>query len=109
MIQDGAIHRDLNIVISQGQRKVEEDIENEIERVQKRVSYAEPPHLFRNLGGGKFTEVTAQMGKPFAAPKVARSAAYADIDNDGFFRWILNASAESRASRHVASVRDDHQ
>ena len=37
-------------------------IENEIERVQKRVSYAEPPHLFRNLGGGKFQEVTAQMG-----------------------------------------------
>ena len=25
MLQDGAIHRDLNIVISQGQRKVEED------------------------------------------------------------------------------------
>ena len=58
-------------------------IENEIERVQKRVSYAEPPHLFRNLGGGKFQEVTAQMGTAFASPKVARGAAYADIDNDG--------------------------
>src|SRR5437588_1425527 len=58
-------------------------IENEIERVQKRVSYAEPPHLFRNLGGGKFQEVTEQMGTGFAAPKVARAAAYADIDNDG--------------------------
>jgi len=58
-------------------------IENEIERVQKRVSYAEPPHLFRNLGGGKFQEVTAQMGAAFASPKVARGAAYADIDNDG--------------------------
>ena len=58
-------------------------IENEIERVQKRVSYAEPPHLFRNLGAGKFQEVTAQMGAAFASPKVARGAAYADIDNDG--------------------------
>jgi hypothetical protein len=58
-------------------------IENEIERVQKRVSYAEPPHLFRNLGGGKFQEVTAQAGGAFASPKVARGAAYADIDNDG--------------------------
>ncbi|HWX91383.1 MAG TPA: CRTAC1 family protein [Terriglobales bacterium] len=58
-------------------------IENEIERVQKRVSYAEPPHLFRNLGGGKFQEVTAQVGRAFASPKVARGAAYADIDNDG--------------------------
>jgi hypothetical protein len=58
-------------------------IENEIERVQKRVSYAEPPHLFRNLGGGKFQEVTEQMGTAFASPKVARGAAYADIDHDG--------------------------
>jgi hypothetical protein len=68
-------------------------IENEIERVQKRVSYAEPPHLFRNLGGGKFTEVTAQMGKPFAAPKVARSTAYADVDNDGFLDILLTTNA----------------
>jgi enediyne biosynthesis protein E4 len=58
-------------------------IENEIERVQKRVSYAEPPHLFRNLGSGRFQEVTGQMGTAFAGPKVARGAAYADIDNDG--------------------------
>jgi hypothetical protein len=58
-------------------------IENEIERVQKRVSYAEPPHLFRNLGAGKFQEVTQQSGQVFAAPKVARGAAYADIDDDG--------------------------
>jgi hypothetical protein len=68
-------------------------IENEIERVQKRVSYAEPPHLFRNLGGGKFTEVTVQMGKAFAAPKVARSAAYGDIDNDGFPDILLTTNA----------------
>ena len=68
-------------------------IENEIERVQKRVSYAEPPHLFRNLGGGKFTEVTAQMGKTFAAPKVARSAAYGDINNDGYPDILLTTNA----------------
>jgi len=68
-------------------------IENEIERVQRRVSYAEPPHLFRNLGGGKFTEVTAQMGDSFASPKVARAAAYGDIDNDGFPDILLTTNA----------------
>jgi len=68
-------------------------IEDEIERVQKRVSYAEPAHLFRNLGGGKFTEVTAAMGKTFAAPRVARAAAYADIDNDGFLDVLLTTNA----------------
>jgi hypothetical protein len=68
-------------------------IEDQIERVQKRVSYAEPPHLFRNLGGGKFTEVTDKMGKSFASPKVARAAAYADIDNDGFLDVLLTTNA----------------
>jgi hypothetical protein len=68
-------------------------IEDQIERVQKRVSYAEPSHLFRNLGGGKFQEVTAQMGQSFAAPRVARGAAYADIDNDGFLDIMVTTNA----------------
>ena len=67
-------------------------IENEIERVQKRVSYAEPPHLFRNLQGGKFQEVTQQLGQTFAAPKVARGAAYADIDNDGALDLLVTTN-----------------
>jgi hypothetical protein len=58
-------------------------IEDGIERIQNRVRYAEPPHLFRNLGNGKFEEVTAAMGARFASPRVARGAAYGDIDNDG--------------------------
>jgi hypothetical protein len=67
-------------------------IENEIERVQKRVSYAEPPHLFRNLGGGRFKEVTDEIGSAFASPKVARGAAYADIDNDGMQDVLLTTN-----------------
>src|SRR5579872_3123863 len=68
-------------------------IEDAIERVQKRVSYAEPSHLFRNLGGGKFREVTTDMGQSFAAPRVARGAAYADIDNDGFLDLLVTTNA----------------
>jgi hypothetical protein len=64
-------------------------IENQIERVQKRVTYAEPPHVFRNLGGGKFQEVTTSLGSEFASPRVARGAAYADIDNDGVLDVLL--------------------
>jgi hypothetical protein len=68
-------------------------IEDGIERVQKRVSYAEPAHLFHNLGGGKFQEVTAQMGAAFAAPRVARGAAYADIGNSGFLDVLITTNA----------------
>jgi enediyne biosynthesis protein E4 len=67
-------------------------IEDQIEKVQKRVSYAEPPHVFRNLGGGKFTETTQSLGSAFAAPKVARGTAYADIDNDGALDVLMTTN-----------------
>ena len=44
-------------------------IEADIERIEKRVSYAKPPHLFHNLGNGRFEEATASGGEAFAAPK----------------------------------------
>ncbi len=53
-------------------------IEDQIETVQKRVKYAEPPHFFRNLGNGKFeevtTKVTAKLGarSPRRRSRVAR-------------------------------------
>jgi enediyne biosynthesis protein E4 len=67
-------------------------IEDAIERVQKRVTYAEPPHVFRNLGGGKFHEVTQSLGSAFASSKVARGAAYADIDNDGSLDILITTN-----------------
>jgi hypothetical protein len=67
-------------------------IEDQIEKVQKRVSYAEPPHVFRNLGGGKFVEVTQSLGGAFASPRVGRGAAYADIDNDGALDVLMTTN-----------------
>jgi len=68
-------------------------IDSDIERIQKRIKYRQPPHLFRNLGGGKFEEVTASMGTSFASPRVARGAAYADIDNDGDLDLLITTNA----------------
>jgi len=58
-------------------------IEDEIGRVQPKVSYREAPLLFHDLGHGKFENVTASMGAAFNRPMVARGAAYADFDHDG--------------------------
>jgi hypothetical protein len=58
-------------------------IDPDIQRVQANVKYAMPPHLFRNMGKGKFEEVTKSVGAAFSTPRVARGAAYADIYNDG--------------------------
>jgi hypothetical protein len=58
-------------------------VENDIGRVQPSVAYAEPPHLFRGSGQGRFEEATARVGGDLARPVVGRGAAYADYDGDG--------------------------
>jgi len=67
-------------------------IDPEIQRVQANVKYAMPPHLFRNLGKGKFEEVTNTMGASFNTPRVGRGAAYADINNDGRLDLLLSTN-----------------
>jgi enediyne biosynthesis protein E4 len=67
-------------------------IETGIEKIQNRVRYAEPPHLFRNLGDGKFDETTSSAGAAFAARRVARGAAYGDVDNDGALDIAVTAN-----------------
>jgi hypothetical protein len=67
-------------------------IDPEIQKVQANVKYAMPPHLFRNLGKGKFEEVTNTMGAAFTAPRVGRGAAYADITNDGRLDLLLSTN-----------------
>ncbi len=67
-------------------------IDPEIQRVQANVKYAMPPHLFRNLGKGKFQEVTSAMGSAFIAPRVGRGAASADINNDGRLDLLLSTN-----------------
>jgi hypothetical protein len=39
--------------------------------------------LYRNLGTGRFEDVSAQAGAPFTLRDVSRGAAFGDIDNDG--------------------------
>jgi enediyne biosynthesis protein E4 len=67
-------------------------IDPEIQRVQANVKYAMPPHLFHNLGKGRFEEVTQSMGQAFATPRVGRGAAYADINNDGRLDLLLSTN-----------------
>ena len=68
-------------------------IDPDIQRVQVNVKYAEPPHLFRNLGKGNFEEVTKSVGPAFAAARVARGAAYADVFNTGRLDVLVSTNA----------------
>jgi enediyne biosynthesis protein E4 len=58
-------------------------VADDINNVQPKVTHAEPPHLFRNLGKKTFEAVSDRVGADFKKAMVARGAAYGDYDNDG--------------------------
>ncbi len=66
-------------------------LDSAINRVQQRITYAMPPHLFRNTGGKRFEEVTARAGD-LQRPVVARGAAYADFDQDGALDLLVTTN-----------------
>ena len=53
------------------------------ERTNEPFPYDQRKQLFRNLGGGKFQDVTDQAGGAFVVSEVGRGAAFGDVDNDG--------------------------
>ncbi len=67
-------------------------IDSTISRVDADITYAEPPRLFHNEGHDRFHDIAPQVGKSFAAPKVARGAAYGDFDNDGALDVLMTTN-----------------
>ena len=53
----------------------------------------QPNQLFRNLGGGRFADVTAEAGAAFALSEVSRGAAFGDLDNDGDIDVVVTNNA----------------
>ena len=67
-------------------------IDEEIGRVQPKVRYQQPPLLFRNIGQGKFENVSKSLGADFQRPVVARGAAYGDFDRDGDLDVLISTN-----------------
>ena len=67
-------------------------LEEQIEHIQPKVKYKEPPLMFRNLGQRKFDNVSHQLGPDFERPVVARGAAYADFDHDGDLDVLISTN-----------------
>jgi hypothetical protein len=67
-------------------------VADDIQAVQSHVSYAQRPHLFRNLGSRRFESVGERVGSAFQVRSVARGAAYGDIDQDGDLDLLMTAN-----------------
>ena len=55
----------------------------ELDRAGRNETYSQPRLVYRNLGDGRFEDVSAQSGPGIAAKHSSRGAAFADFDNDG--------------------------
>ncbi len=55
----------------------------EVEKYFKQYPHRSPRYVFRNLGGGKFEDVSTQGGPGILTPHSSRGCAFGDFDNDG--------------------------
>ena len=76
----------LDLIVANGH------IDDTVRNIRGNVGYAQPPHLFLNLGNGKFQDVVATSGADFAAPRVGRGLAFADFDRDGDVDVLLTTN-----------------
>ncbi|PYR89601.1 MAG: RNA-binding protein [Acidobacteria bacterium] len=54
------------------------------------LTYREPKILYRNLGNGRFEDVSAQAGAAITAENIGRGCAFGDFDNDGDVDIIIS-------------------
>ena len=67
----------LDIVFTNGH------VQSHIEKVESGSTYLQSSQLLRNLGGGRFTDVTTETGPDFQRMILGRGIAVGDYDGDG--------------------------
>jgi hypothetical protein len=54
------------------------------------IAYRQPKILYRNLGNGRFADVSADAGDAIRAENLGRGCAFGDFDNDGDVDILVN-------------------
>lgn len=78
-----------------------------IGEVSRHFRYAEPNAVFRNLGNGRFEDVSASAGADFLKLAPHRGLAVGDLDNDGRMDLVVTAlGAPVSVFRNVTDTRN---
>ncbi len=80
----------------------------ELERIHADTHYREPRVLYRNLGNGKFEEVSQLAGAAITTPSTGRGCAFGDYNNDGSVDVIINNQNAKASLLKVTSQNSNH-
>jgi hypothetical protein len=62
----------------------------EVDQLKTEAGYRQRKVVYRNLGNGRFEDVTERLGPPVTTAKAARGTAFGDFDNDGDVDVLVN-------------------
>ncbi|HYM06852.1 MAG TPA: CRTAC1 family protein [Terriglobales bacterium] len=62
----------------------------EVDRANLGLSFKQPKVLYRNLGGGRFEDVSGKAGAAITTPSAGRGCAFGDFNNDGRIDILIN-------------------
>jgi hypothetical protein len=55
----------------------------EVSQLKTEAGYKQRKVIYRNLGNGRFADISERLGSPATDPKAGRGSAFGDFDNDG--------------------------
>lgn len=88
----GCVFADMNLDGLEDLAVANGHIDDLVQSVSTKISYAQPPQLFLNKGSGYFSNIAAEIGPDFARPRVSRGLCYADFDRDGDIDLLMTTN-----------------
>jgi hypothetical protein len=80
----------------------------EVENLGIDIHYKDRAILYRNLGAGKFEDISEKAGPGILERHAARGAALGDIDNDGSVEVLINNQNETPSLLKAAALPPGH-